>query len=37
MNRRGIRGILDFLGEDVRSEADASAAVKEYIHLFGFD
>jgi proline dehydrogenase len=33
MNQRGIRGILDFLGEHVTSAEDARAAVEEYIRL----
>jgi len=33
MNQRGIRGILDFLGEHVTSVEEARTAVEEYIRL----
>jgi proline dehydrogenase len=33
MNEKGISAILDYLGEDVASEAQAQAAVEEYLHL----
>ena len=33
MNARGIRGIIDFLGEDVTSPVQASAAADEYCRL----
>jgi proline dehydrogenase len=33
MNARGMDAILDFLGEDVHSEAEAGSAVQEYLRL----
>jgi len=35
MNRLGIQGILDFLGEDVHSANEAAAAAEEYVELLG--
>lgn len=35
MNLRGIKGILDFLGEDVHSAIEAAAAAEEYVELLG--
>ena len=35
VNHRGIKGILDFLGEDVHSATEAAAAAEEYVKLLG--
>lgn len=35
MNALGVKGILDFLGEDVRSASMARAAADEYVRLLG--